>query len=301
LLAFLLIGSVFLVFWRWSLLNWHARGMILAAYGVVLLLVVLLPALRTRGLLKSGASAQGTVVGSEQKTTTDNDGYTHTWYYPKVRFSTPAGREVVFTSRVGHESEPDLGGSLPVRYRPDNPEQAEMGRAVAWVMPVVFVYSNEPQAVPAVPAVVDSANSTGQVEQEPAPLPPPKVATGKIGDKLTVYDESGAAQLEVTVTRLKFSSGDEFDQPQHGRYMGAYVKAHALADEQFLDIYALVGGHHYDGDAIISSTAFDPALDVVELMTGERASGWLVFYVPARHGQLVLRDLDEHKIGVLKY
>jgi hypothetical protein len=74
LLGFLLIGSVFLVFWRWSLLNWHARGMILAAYGVVLLLVVLLPALRTRGLLKSGAPAEGAVVGSEQKTSTDKDG-----------------------------------------------------------------------------------------------------------------------------------------------------------------------------------------------------------------------------------
>jgi Protein of unknown function (DUF3592) len=316
LLAFVLIGSGFLVFWRWSLLNWHARGMILAAYGIVLLLVVLLPALRTRGLLKSGAAAQGTVVGAEQKTSTDNDGFTHTYYHPRVRFSTPDGRAVVFTSTFGSQSEPDLGGSLPVRYRVEDPEQAEVDSALTWVIRAalgflgglgllvagVVVYSNEPQAVPAAPAVVDSVNGTGQVEQAPAPLPPPpKVATGKIGDKLTVYDESGAAQLEVTVTRLKFSTGDQFDQPQHGLYMGAYVKAHALADEQFLDIYALVGSHHYDGDAIISSTAFDPALDVVTLMTGERASGWLVFDVPARHGQLVLRDLDEHKIGVWKY
>jgi hypothetical protein len=30
--------------------------------------------------------------------------------------------------------------------------------------------------------------------------------------------------------------------------------------------------------------------------SGERASGWLVFDVPARHGQLVPRDLDAHTV-----
>jgi hypothetical protein len=152
-------------------------------------------------------------------------------------------------------------------------------------------------------AVVD--NVDGTVHFEPAtvwPLTPPKVVTGRIGDKLTVYDEAGDAQLEVTVTRLKFSSGDEFDQPEHGLYMGAYVKAQALADGQdLIDIYAMVGGHNYNGDAITGSTAFDPSLDPVPLNTGERASGWLVFDVPARHGQLVLRDLDEHKVAVWTY
>ncbi len=127
-------------------------------------------------------------------------------------------------------------------------------------------------------------------------------ATGKIGDKLTVHDQAGDAQLEVTVTRLKFWPGDEFDRPQHGLYMGAYVTAHALADEQdIVDLYALVGGHHYNGDAITGSTAFDPLLEPVTLNRGERTAGWLVFDVPARHGQLVLRDLDEHTVGVWKY
>jgi hypothetical protein len=294
----------------WDSLSWHPRGMILAAYGIVLLPFGLIPALRTRGRLRSGAQAQGTVVGTERQKDT---GARTSYYHPVVRFTTPDGRTVVFTSAVGYKIKPNEGDPVPVRYRPDNPEQAEMDRAIAWVMPVVFglvgglgllvagvvVYSNEPQAVP---AVVDNVDGTGQVEQAPAPLPPPpKVATGKIGDKLTVYDESGAAQLEVTVTRLKFSTGDQFDQAEHGFYMGAYVKAHALADEQFLDIYALVGGHHYDGGAITGSTAFDPYFDVMTVNTGERASGWLVFDVPARHGQLVLRDLDEHKVGVWKY
>jgi hypothetical protein len=84
--------------------------------------------------------------------------------------------------------------------------------------------------------------------------------------------------------------------------MGAYVQVHALADEQDLvDAYALVGGHHYNGDAITGSTAFDPSLDYVTLNRGERAAGWLVFDVPARHGQLVLLDLDGQKVGAWSY
>jgi hypothetical protein len=152
-------------------------------------------------------------------------------------------------------------------------------------------------------AVVDDAEGT--VHFEPAtvwPLTRPKVATGRVGDKMTLYDEFGAPRLEVTVTRLKFSAGDQIDQPQHGLYMGAYVKVHALADEQdILDMSALVGGHRYGRDAIPLSTAFEPYLDYVTLDRGERASGWLVFDVPARHGQLLLRDFEGHKLAVWKY
>lgn len=155
----------------------------------------------------------------------------------------------------------------------------------------------------AVRTVVD--NLDGTVHFEPAivwPVTPPKPSTGKIGDKLTVYDEAGAAQLEATVTRLKFSAGDEFDGPEHGVYMGANVTLRALADGQDLvEITALVGGRKYTGDAIVTSTAFDPPLDPVILDRGEQASGWLVFDVPSRHGQLVMHDLDGHQLGAWKY
>jgi hypothetical protein len=77
---------------------------------------------------------------------------------------------------------------------------------------------------------------------------------------------------------------------------------YAIADEpDELVIAALVGGRYYDGDAITGSTAFEPSLDYVPLESGERVSGCLVFDVPARHGQLVLRDLDEKTVGVWKY
>jgi hypothetical protein len=36
-LGFLVIGSTIVVVWRWDSLSWHARGTILAAYGVTLL------------------------------------------------------------------------------------------------------------------------------------------------------------------------------------------------------------------------------------------------------------------------
>jgi Protein of unknown function (DUF3592) len=308
--GFLLIGSVFVVAWVWDSLSWHARGMILAAYGVTVLVVGLVPALRTRGLLRSGARAQGTVVGAEQETSQGKD-FTTYYYHPVVRFTAPDGRQVEFTSAMGSQRAPDLGVSVPVRYRPDNPQQAELDRAVMWVLPAAFglvgglgllvaavvVYAEEPQGVP---AVVDTVGGT-EAALEPVPeprSPSPKVASGKVGDTLTAYDQSGMPQLEVMVARVKFSTGDQFDQPEHGLFMGAYVAAHAVGDEQeVLDIVALVGGHLYE-ETITVSTAFDPSLDFLPFNEGERASGWLVFDVPARHGKLVMRDLDEHQVGV---
>jgi hypothetical protein len=323
-LAFLVLGSAFVVWWKWDSLDSQARGLILAAYGVTLLGFLLIPALRTRRLLKSGAMTRGTVVGAEEDTSRDHDGGSTTTYNPVVEFTTADGRTVQFTSAVGFSSEPDVGGGVDVRYLPDDPEQAEIDRATMWILPAAFgvlgglgllvagvaVYS-EPRVAP---AVVDTFGGTETSEPvptlgatetlEPVPElrpPPPKVATGRIGDKLTVHDEFGDAQLEVTVTRVRFTTGDAFNQPQRGRYLGAYVKAHALADDQFLvNLYARVGRQLYD-QAIASPLAFDPPLGAPMLNKGEHAAGWLVFDVPARHGQLVLRNLDDHTVATWKY
>jgi hypothetical protein len=132
-------------------------------------------------------------------------------------------------------------------------------------------------------------------------LPP-----GRIGDRVIVSDEFGDAQFEVTVTKVKFSTGDEFEQPQHGLFMGAHVQVRPLADHQGTaspaEMSALVGGHRYAGDVISLLRAFDPPLDYILLDTGQRAAGWLVFDVPARHGRLVLRDImDGHQLAVWKY
>jgi Protein of unknown function (DUF3592) len=130
LLFYLVFGSIFLAIAKPDLLNRYAWGLILAADGIALLLGLVRPALGMRGLLKSGALAQGTVVGTVQKTS-DRDGY----YRPRVQFTTAEGRTVEFTSTFSSQFTPTLGDPVPVRYRPDSPEQAEADSATMWMLP----------------------------------------------------------------------------------------------------------------------------------------------------------------------
>jgi hypothetical protein len=321
LLSALLTASAVLLWLIWDSLSVPARGMILAAYGVTVLGFGLVPELRTtRELLKSGARTQGTVVGAEEET--GGGDHPSTTYCPVVRFTTTDGRTVTFTSEVGFGHRPKIGRAVPVRYPGEDPEQAEIDRAYTWMVPAatwlllglgllvagVNVFTDEPQVAPAAeesqvaPTVVDSPDDS--VTGEPVPMgPPAKVATGRIGDRLTVVDHSGTAQLQVTVTRLKFSRGDQVLQPEHGWHMGVHVEAHALADAQELFISALVGGREYSDLWEITWGGFDPLLDPDELSLnkGERVAGWLVLDVPGRHGQLVLHNQWTHKLAVWTY
>jgi hypothetical protein len=144
--AFVLLpGSLVVTAWAWGGLGWHARGMLLAAWGVAVVLVLLRPALRTRARLKAGVSAQGTVVGAEKRISSTGIG---TWaptfvpvtlYHRRVRFATRDGRTVVFTSALGSpDSQLELGRPVPVRYPPDHPEQAQVDTPWAWVVPGVL-------------------------------------------------------------------------------------------------------------------------------------------------------------------
>jgi hypothetical protein len=219
------------------------------------------------------------------------------------------------------EHQPEIGGEVPVRYRSEDPERAEIDRVYAWMVPAavwllvgvgllvaaVIVLTAEPQIAPAAeesqvaPTVVDNPDASVIGEPVPTGSPPAKVATGRIGDKLTISDRSGKAQLEIAVTRLKFSTGDGVDQPGLGFYMGIYVEAHALADEQYFVIEALIDGRTYHGYVTLSSAEFAPSIDGFLWNRGDRAAGWLVLDVPARHGQLVLRDDNLDKVGVWTY
>jgi hypothetical protein len=55
-----------------------------------------------------------------------------------VRFFTPDGRAVEFTSTVGYGLEPDVGAPVPVRYFLDDPEQADVDSAVTWLLPAAI-------------------------------------------------------------------------------------------------------------------------------------------------------------------
>jgi Protein of unknown function (DUF3592) len=126
LLLYLVFGSIFLAIAKPDLLNRTAWGLILAADGVALLLGLVRPALRMRGLVNSGALAQGTV----QKT-----GGGDASYHPRVQFTTAEGRTVEFTSTFSSQFAPKVGDPVPVRYRPDSPEQAEADSATMWMLP----------------------------------------------------------------------------------------------------------------------------------------------------------------------
>jgi hypothetical protein len=297
------------------------RGLILVAAGVTLLGVVLPLQLRTRTLLEHGVKVQGTVVDVEEDTGRGYDNLPSRTYHPVVEFTTADGRTVTFTSGLGFSvRQPRIGSAVPVRYHHDDPEQAQIDRAYIWMVPAappllvglgllvaaVVAYTDEPQVAPAAeesqvaPTVVDSLDDA--VTEEPVPIEPPpaKVATGRIGDTLTVTDQTGKAQLEITVTRVAFSTGHQATR----YYMGVHVEAHALADEQHLIIAALVDGHYYDELALVSSAGLQPmlGLDELSLHQGQRVAGWLELEVPTRHGQLVLRDETlQHKVAVWTY
>src|SRR6266498_932037 len=73
--------------------------------------------------------------------------------------------------------------------------------------------------------------------------------TANVGDAVTLSNtDSGEDVSKVAVTKVKFSSGDEFNKPDHGHFMGAYIKVRALADGQtslWSDFYVVMNGHHY--------------------------------------------------------
>ena len=308
----------------WDSLSTLTRGLILAAYGVAVLGIGLLPELRIRELLKHGTQAQGTVVDAEKGTAHMHTGIPPITHRPVVEFTPTDGRTVTFTSGVGFGHRPSIGGAVPVRYRGEDPERAEIDRAHIWMVPAAIwlvvgvgllvaaavVYTGEPQVAPTAeqpqvaPTVLDSPGDS--VTEEPGSIEPPpaKVATGRIGDTLTVTDRTGKAQLQVTVTRLKFFRGDQVVQPQHGWHMGVHVEAQALASGQNLYIAALVDGHMYTDYWGDTWAGFDPLLDPDELQWlswSERVAGWLVVDVPGRHGQLVLHNELNHKVAVWTY
>lgn len=135
----------------------------------------------------------------------------------------------------------------------------------------------------------DPGDATFPDEDVPSSSIPPAVAK-KVGQTAQFFDvETGKRSMNVQVARVKFTRGEEWNRPERGLFLGVYVKTRAFEDDVtslWGDIYVTQRGHHYDGDAY--ADGFTPALDYVNLHKGETAEGWLVFDVPAKHGQVVL-------------
>ena len=332
-LGFLVAGSAIVVIWKWGSLSWHARGVILAAYGVTLLGAVLIPALRTRGLLRGGVQAQGTVVGAERDTSHRHDGTSSTTYSPVVRFTTADGRTVQFTSAVGSSYSPDIGGAVPVRYRRDDPDQAEIDRAAMWMLPAavglagglgllvagVIVYSTSASPAAASTAAKSTAPSASQPAtspagtSSPAPSGPDMLA---LGQAETLADSSSNAAIgTVTVesatvaTRPAQSYGS---RPANGYFVVVHVKATAdpshtdgweIAEPEF---YALVREARYapgNGYAIMALTDAQSTADITTVLAaGETVRGWMAFDVPSRHGYIAYApNSDGQPVAEWKY
>ena len=108
----------------WDRFDQHGKGVFLAASGVMIVVLKVRSGLYMRELITTGTRADGVVVGAQASS--DGDGGTR--YYPRVRFATRDGQTTEFTSGLGYASEPAVGDPRLVRYRPDDPEQAEIDK-----------------------------------------------------------------------------------------------------------------------------------------------------------------------------
>ena len=133
--GYLLVGAAILTGWRWHALGWHTRGIVLALLGAAILVAFLIETMLARSLLHTGNRAQGTVVKVDEDT---GDSDTRTTYKPVVQFTTADSHKVVFTGSIGTSYAPKVGSTVPVRYRPDDPDQAEIDRLETWLAPAIF-------------------------------------------------------------------------------------------------------------------------------------------------------------------
>lgn len=149
--------------------------------------------------------------------------------------------------------------------------------------------TREATATTAAAATVD----TGLPDEGLPTTTKPSTTRHRVGDAITLEGtDTGQEVLRVLVARVRFAGGDEYNRPERGRFLGVYVKVKALADDQsslWGDFYVTMRGHHYDADACCPD-GFTPTLDYVDLQEGETAEGWLLFDVPARHGEVVLKQ-----------
>ena len=100
-------------------------GLVFLAVGGALLLILAPGAARRRRAFIAGSTtAVGEIVGFREEHL-GGDVFQH----PRIRFRTASGALVEFTSQVGSERPRQrIGGVVPVRYRIDAPEDAEIDR-----------------------------------------------------------------------------------------------------------------------------------------------------------------------------
>ena len=171
---------------------------------------------------------------------------------------------------AGPELAPPPGGAIPTKEGADLRKPTIVTLLLAGI---VLAGCASGQRSVKNQAAATTATTAADTTEETFPdegIAPP--ASKRVGEAATLVESDSEREvIRVVVDRVKFSGGDEYNRPERGNFLGVHVKVRALADVQsslWGDFYVLMRGHHYDGDAY--------------------AEGWLVFDVPARHGQVVL-------------
>jgi len=149
----------------------------------------------------------------------------------------------------------------------------------------------KPTATPAVTTTTVAVAEETFPDEGVATTTQPEPTSDKVGATISLMDtETSAPAARVQVARVSFARGDTYNKPERGLWLGVYVKVRAQADDissMWGDFYVQMRGHHYDADGCCPE-GFKPTLDYVTLNNGETAEGWLVFDVPAKHGEVVL-------------
>lgn len=111
----------------------------------------------------------------------------------------------------------------------------------------------------------------------------PVGVTGAQAPKMVANVAGQKVIARMAVTRVKTSSGDEFDKPKRGIYLGIYVKLLSLVDglasKANGTVYVTMRGHRY-GDTFASG--FEPGYEFTDLSAGEAPrDGWCSTCLPA--------------------
>jgi len=218
--------------------------------------------------------------------------------------------------------QPPQWGAPPPGQQPPGPGQRRgsgrgvmitivvVGALVAAVVVVTLVASigSRPRATvtgtttPAVQATEPTLPEQTEVTEPPETTEPDRQATAaKVGETLTLTDELDTKVLEVTVTRVRFSRGNEFDKPERGRFLLANVRVKALANEVAAPtLYVLVGTEKYD-ETIALLDAGPHYESYKSLSKGQTHQGLAVFDVPQGHGRIVLAGDSGTPLGYWTY
>jgi hypothetical protein len=120
--------------------------------------------------------------------------------------------------------------------------------AIVALLVVVGIFSggnSTPPTATTVAAPAATPASEEPVTSEPATTEtaPSGPATAKVGEQIQFEDSFGDHAVDVTVTRSRISTGSEFEKPDHGLYVGFFIRVKAFKDGMTVpSLYVLAGG-----------------------------------------------------------